>query len=87
MTMVVESTKLQHCKTCTCRRLPRNVHHIIIYGRSPHLYGVCDACKQVKWQTERFENNSGSGVRAQHCGCCIHPHDLRPGGYFIRKPK
>lgn len=59
---------------------------VTIYAPNERLYGRCDACGQVKWDTDRYR---GDGIghateRGSHCGCCTHPHDLPPGGHTLR---
>jgi hypothetical protein len=59
---------------------------VTIYAPNERLYGRCDACGQVKWDTDRYRGD-GSGhapERGSHCGCCTHAHDLPPGGHTLR---
>lgn len=71
-----------HCSTCTCE--PKSGVHLCVYPPNRILYGSCETCGQVHWQTELARWSARGGwmpVRSLHCGCCAHPHDLQNGGH------
>lgn len=71
-----------HCLTCTCE--PKRGVHLCVYSPSKILYGSCETCGQVHWETELYRCTDADGwvpSRSRHCGCCTHPHDLANGGH------
>ena len=71
-----------HCPTCTCE--PKYGYSLTVYPANETLYGCCETCGRVFWSTELSHWSHGKGwdaIRALHCGCCTHPHDLAPGGH------
>lgn len=71
-----------HCSTCTCE--PKSGIHLCVYPPNRILYGSCETCGQVHWQTELYRWSGADGwvpERSRHCGCCTHPHDLPNGGH------
>jgi hypothetical protein len=72
---------VKHCRSCQCD--PDNSDSLIVYSPNECMYGRCDTCNTVKWHTEIYTGHYGSPRRSAHCGCCTHPHDLKPGGHNI----
>ncbi len=69
------------CRTCSCE--PPDTDHLCIYSPHEGFCGRCEKCGQVRWRTEIYPHHRGSPRRSTHCGCCTHPHDLKPGGHTI----
>jgi hypothetical protein len=72
---------VKHCRSCQCD--PDDSDSLTVYAPNERMYGRCDTCNAVKWHTEIYTGHCGSPRRSAHCGCCIHPHDLKPGGHNI----
>lgn len=71
----------RHCTTCQC--LPTDSDSLIVYPANERLYGRCDTCGQVRWETQIYTHHHGTPRSSHHCGCCAHPHDLTNGGHSI----
>lgn len=71
----------RHCATCRCT--PTGTDALIVYPPNERIYGRCEACGRVRWETQIYTDHRGRPHHARHCGCCTHPHDLRPGGHTI----
>jgi hypothetical protein len=56
---------------------------LTVYPANVILYGKCETCGQVRWETEFSPAGSCDEKRSVHRGCCAHPHDLPPGGHVL----
>ncbi|OLT13039.1 hypothetical protein BJF79_03830 [Actinomadura sp. CNU-125] len=58
---------------------------ITVYPASEPLYGRCDTCGEIRWQTE-YHRAGQRPERSDHCACCTHPHDLGRGHHENWQP-
>lgn len=58
---------------------------LTVYPANEKLYGRCDTCGEVRWHTE-YDRAGCESERSEHCGCCVHPHDLGRGWHENWKP-
>ena len=72
------------CPSCNCENT--RGQHLTIYAPNELLWGRCGECGQIRWFTERYPPRyDGGPLKATHCACCTHPHDLGPGGHTIKR--